>query len=570
MGRQNIVSGGFYGKVGALIGQRWHNIRTVRAYTKPTNPRTEKQQANRRTFADLTKNSQIGQGMNYNAPCFSTIDNSEWGIRMACASQLKKAGQSGLNLIPLFPYGYIPQFTIRKITLEETQGTTKAIFSVEGDIPTNERDLSILVSTKPTEEAPATIELYRAILNSGVSQTFTIDGINVTELNDYTKMLIVSNDDKENNGEMVYSPEQGIELPQVITRNFNSSVAGVQRNDKTFTITFAEPFVDGDYEIGSMKITGISNGEEKEIYFTPSTFLNNNGYFAVSFTQTVQDDSEILAFPQGSSLLITKINVVSERLILVLDTEQYQSFDNSDLTRSFYAEEDEDIQPTEYDEILFFKQNLQNAISGSINAGFFEMQEYLKWNKTSVSLNLAVRNGKAAIIAEETLDNYLQVNKTATLSTFKGTANGVTYEGENFTFDYTGLQDDYPLLEQSIPLVADYKDNNGYGTRVIVSEMADANWQNAEQFNQMLGITGGAVFNNLRLKCTIGGVQTILVVNKLRKIEYVNNTTLIFWFDVNRDLQSAQNITIEKTSATTNRITLSANELGLPIASFTL
>lgn len=570
MGRQNIVSGGFYGKVGALIGQRWHNIRTVRAYTKPTNPRTEKQQANRRTFADLTKNSQIGQGMNYNAPCFSAIDNSEWGVRMACASRLKKTGQSGLNLIPLFPYGYVPQFTIRKITLEETQGTNKAVFSVEGDIPTNERDLSILVSTKLTEEDPATIELYRAILNSGASQTFTIEGINVSELNDYTKMLIVSNDDKENNGEMVYAPEQGIELPQVITRNFNSSVAGIQRNDKTFTITFAEPFIDGDYEIGAMKITGISNGEEKEIYFTPSTFSNNNGYFAVSFTQTVQDDSEILAFPQGSSLLITNIKVTSERLILVQESEQYQSFDNSDLTRPFYAEIDEDITPEENDEILFFKQNLQNAISGSINADFFEMTEYLKWDKTQLSLNLAARNGKAAIIAEEDLTNYLQVEKTVTLPTFKGTANGVTYEGENFTFNYTGTQDDYLLLEQSIPLVANYKDNNGYGTRVTVSEMADANWQNAEEFNQMLRIIGGSDFNNLRLKCTISGVQIILDVKKLRKIEYANDTTLIFWFDVNRDLQSAQNITIEKTSTTTNRITLFANELGLPIASFTL
>lgn len=570
MGRQNIVSGGFYGKVGALIGQRWHNIRTVRAYTKPTNPRTEKQQANRRTFADLTKNSQIGQGMNYNAPCFSEIDNSEWGIRMACASQLKKAGQSGLNLIPLFPYGYIPQFAIRKITLEETQGTTKAVFSVEGDIPTNERDLSILVSTKPTKEDPATIELYRAILNSGASQTFTIDGINVTELNDYTKMLIVSNDDKENNDEMVYAPEQGIELPQIVTRNFNSSVAGVQRNDKTFTITFAEPFVDGDYEIGSMKITGISNGEEKSMYFTPLTFINNNGYFAVSVTQDVQDDSEILAFPQGSSLLITKIKVVSERLILVLDTEQYQSFDNSDLTRPFYTEIDEDIDPGENDEILFFKQNLQNAISNPIKADFFEMSEYLKWNKTPVSLNLAVRNGKAAIIAEEDLNNYLQVEKTATFPTLKGTAENVTYESENVSFTYEGKNGDYLLLEKPIPLSVMGSDDHGCVVRVDISEMEEANWQSAREFEEMLRIIGGQDLKNVNIKCKIGGIQTIRPLINLRKIEYMYNTTLFFYFNVDADLRYADDMTLEKTSASVNRITLFAKELGLPIASFTL
>lgn len=570
MGRQNIVSGGFYGKVGALIGQRWHNIRTVRAYTKPTNPRTEKQQANRRIFADLTKNSQIGQGMNYNAPCFSGIDNSEWGIRMACASQLKKAGQSGLNLIPLFPYGYIPQFTIRKITLEETQGTTKAVFSVEGDIPTNERDLSILVSTKPTEEAPATVELYRAILNSGASQTFTIEGINVSELNDYTKMLIVSNDDKENSGEMVYAPEQGIELPEIVTRNFNSSVAGVQRNDKTFTITFAEPFVNGDYEIGSMKITGISNGEEKEISFTPSTFSNNNGYFAVSFTQTVQDDSEILAFPKGSSLLITKIKVVSERLILVLDTEQYQSFDNSDLTRSFYTEIDEDIAPEKNDEILFFKQNLQNAISNQIKVDFFEMPEYLKWNKTPVFLNLAVRNGKAAIIAEENLNNYLPTENTAIFPILEGTAGDVTYKSENVSFTYSGKNENYLMLEKPIPLSAMGADDHGCIVRVDISEMEKANWQSAKEFKEMLRITGGEDLSNVNIKYKINGVQTIKPLIDLREIEYMYNTTLFFYFNVNADLRYANDMTLEKTSSTVNRITLFSKELGLPIASFTL
>lgn len=570
MGRQNIVSGGFYGKVGALIGQRWHNIRTVRAYTKPTNPRTEKQQANRKTFADLTKNSQIGQGMNYNAPCFSVIDNSEWGIRMACASQLKKAGQSGLNLIPLFPYGYIPQFTIRKITLEETQGTNRAVFSVEGDIPTNERDLSILVLTKTTEESPKTLELYRAILNSGASQTFTIEGINVTELNDFTKMLIVSNDDKENNGEMVYASEQGIELPQVVTRIFNSSIAGVQRNDKTFTITFAEPFIDGDYEIGSMELTGISNGKEKSLYFTPLTFINNNGYFAVSITQETQDDSEILAFPQGSSFLITKINVISERLILVLDTEQYQSFDNSDLTRSFYTEIDEELEPKENDEILFFKQNLQNSISTPIKEEFFEMSEYLHWNKTQIFLNLAVRNGKAVIIAEEDLNNYLPTEKTATFPTLTGTAGGVNYESENVSITYSGKNENYLLLEKSILLPPTWTDNHGYAIRVDINEMAKANWQSSRQFKEMCRIIDRGEINNVNLKCTIDGVQTVLPTIGLREIEYIDNTTLLFWFNVNRNLQTADNLTLEKTSAKINYITLFANELGLPIASFTL
>lgn len=570
MGKQNIVSGGFYGKVGALIGQRWHNIRTVRAYTKPTNPRTEKQQANRKVFADLTKNAQIAQGMNYNAPCFSDIDNSEWAVRMSCASQLKKAGQSGLNLIPLFPYGYVPQFVIKKITLEETQGTSKAIFSVEGDIPTSERDLSILVLTRATEDEPATLELYRAVLNSGTSQTFTIEGIKVSELNEFTKMLIVSNDDKENNSEMVYASEQSVQVPQIVTRNFNISVAGVQRNGKTFTITFAEPFVNGSYDIGQMKITGISNGEEKTISFTPQTFLNNNGYFAVSFTQTTQDDSEILAFPQGSSLLIEKIEVIAERLILTSQGEQAQSFDNSDLTRSFYAEEDEEMTPEEDDEILFFKQNLQNAMNSYVKGEFFEMLDYLAWEKTSVFLNLAVRNGRAAIVADEPLIDYLPIQKNATLPALKGTAEDVTYEGGSFAFSYEGKQEDYLLLESSIPLEVDWTDDNGYGIELNVDEMDGANWQSVNEFNQMCRAEGGEDLSNIRVKCTIDGVQTTLLTRKLREIEYVNSTTLLFWFDVGKDLQEAENITLEKVNPRQDFINLIAKELGLAIATFSL
>lgn len=570
MGKQNIVSGGFYGKVGALIGQRWHNIRTVRAYTKPTNPRTEKQQANRKVFADLTKNAQIAQGMNYNAPCFSDIDNSEWAVRMASASQLKKSGQSGLNLIPLFPYGYVPNFSIKGITLEETQGTSKATFSVEGDIPTNERDLSILVLTRATEDAPATLELYRAILNNGTSQTFTIEGIKVSELNEFTKMLIVSNDDKANNGEMVYASEQSVKLPQIVTRNFNISVAGVQRNEKTFTITFAEPFVEGSYEIGQMEITGISNGEEKTVSFTPQTFLNNNGYFAVSFTQTTQDDSEILAFPQGSSLLIEKIEVIAERLILTSQGEPSQSFDNSDLTRPFYTEEDEDFPPEEDDEILFFKQNLQAAISNPIKVDFFEMTNYLKWEKVPVFLDLVAIDGKAAIIAEELLDDYLPTEQTATFPTLKGTANGVTYETENFSFIYKGKLEDYLLLEESLPLTPNFVDNNGYAIRIEIDEMKNANWQSANAFNQMCKVEGNGNWDNIKLKCTIDSVQKTFSTKRLRKVEYIYNTTLIFWFDVDEDVQRARNLTLEKIGSTRNYINLIANELDLVIATFDL
>lgn len=570
MGKQNTLSGGFYGKVGAFIGQRWHNIRTIKAYTKPSNPRTEKQQANRRVFADYTKNAQIGQGMNYNAPCFNGIDNSEWGIRMACASQLKKSGQSGLNLIPLFPYGYVPQFSIKGITLEETQGGMKAIFSVEGELPTTERDLSILVSTKESENGAETWELYRTVLNKGTAQTFTIEGINVQELNEYTKMLIVSNDDKENNGEMVYGSEQTVKVPQIVEKAFDISVIGVQRDGKTFTIIFAEPFVDGVYEIGQMQVKGISNGEEKTLTFTPATLANNNGFFSVSFTQETLADSEILAFPQGSSLLVEKIKVSADRIILTSEGQSAQAFDNSDLTRPFYAEEDTDFTPTKGDEILFFKQNLQNVISSSVKVDFYEMLDFMAWEKTPVYIDLAVRNGRGALTSEYPLSNFLPTEGNATIPTLGGTARGVTYEGRAFDFTYKGTQENYLLVESSLPMDYTHVDDNGFGIELNVPEMEGANWQNGTQFSQMCDVFSEKSINNIQVNCTINGMQISMLVKNLREVVYENNKTLSFWFDVGINMEAAENITLVKTSTAKNVITIRAKELGLPVAQFTI
>lgn len=570
MGKQNTISGGFYGKVGAFIGQRWHNIRTIRAYTKPSNPRTEKQQANRRVFADYTKNAQIGQGMNYNAPCFSSLGNSEWGIRMACASQLKKAGQSGLNLIPLFPYGYVPKFSIKGITLEGAQGAIKAIFSVEGELPTNERDLSVLVSTKESENGAETLGLYRTVLNKGTAQTFEIEGINVQELNEYTKMLIVSNDDKENSGEMVYGQELPVKTPQITERAFDISVIGVQRDGKTFTITFAEPFVDGAYEIGQMQITGISNGEEKTIAFTPATLSNNNGFFSASFTQETLADSEILAFPQGSSLLVEKIKVSADRIVLTSEGQGAQTFNNSDLTRTFYAEQDTDITPTENDEILFFKQNLQDVINSSVKVDFYEMLDFMAWDKTPVYIDLAVRNGKGALVSEYPLSEFLPIERNATIPTLGGTARGVTYKSGTFDFAYKGTQENYLLVESSLPMECTYVDENGFGIELSIPEMEHANWQNATQLQQMCDIFSESTINNIQVNCTINGIQVSALVKNFREAIYENNKTLSFWFDVDRNMEAAENITLVKTSAYKNVITIRAKELGLPVAQFTI
>lgn len=226
--------------------------------------------------------------------------------------------------------------------------------------------------------------------------------------------------------------------------------------------------------------------------------------------------------------------------------------------------------PEEDDEILFFKQNLQNAASSYVKGDFFEMLDYLAWEKTSVFLNLGVRNGRAAIVADEPLIDYLPIQKSATLPTLKGMAEDVTYEGGSFAFSYEGKQEDYLLLESSIPLEVDWTDDNGYGIELNVDEMDGANWRSVNEFNQMCRVDGGENLSNIKVNCIIDGVQVILLTKKLREIEYVNSTTLLFWFDVDRDLQEAEGITLEKVAPRQDFINLIAKELDLVIATFSL
>lgn len=332
MAKQNVISSGFYGKVGALVGQRWHNIRTVRSYVIPKNPRSPRQQANRGKFADTTRNAQIGQQMNYKAPIFKEIDNSEWAIRMATGLKLQENGQTGFNLIPLFPISYIPKYHINSIILESISSANITKFSVSGELPLNDRQISILLGTKKSEDEEYEITLYSSIFKADTVPYFELQVEDAGLLNSFTKFLIVSNDDSKNNNETLYASEQKLGEIQPITREFNTKIAGIERDSNNFLITFSEPFIDGNVEIGKMTAHGISKGEEVSFDFFPTQFIKNEGYFAVAFTQNTTEDAELLAFPSGSYLEISNIKVESPRLTLISNQKQ-ENFSSTDLER---------------------------------------------------------------------------------------------------------------------------------------------------------------------------------------------------------------------------------------------
>lgn len=151
MAIQNFLSGGYYGKLGQTIGQRWKNKRTVKSYAVPTNPRTEKQQANRGRFAYGVKLAQLAQAATYRSLLFSSESNTEWALRMSVAKNATDSGITGLNAVPLCPTGFIPKYLITNAILQNPGATSAPVLELKGTLPTVSQIFAILINNGEIE-----------------------------------------------------------------------------------------------------------------------------------------------------------------------------------------------------------------------------------------------------------------------------------------------------------------------------------------------------------------------------------------------------------------------------------
>jgi len=145
MAKQNFLAGGFYGKLGATVGQRWKNKRTIRTYVVPGNPRTPAQVANRNKFSDSVPFAQKGMSMNYRSPAFTSETTTEWALRMSAAKYAVDLGLSDVAIIPVVPRGFTSVYTITEINLESVIDATHARLSLVGTLPAGSKSYSLMV-----------------------------------------------------------------------------------------------------------------------------------------------------------------------------------------------------------------------------------------------------------------------------------------------------------------------------------------------------------------------------------------------------------------------------------------
>lgn len=291
MAVQNFLSGGYYGKLGNTVGQRWKNKRTVRAYVIPANPRTEKQQKNRGNFGECTAKAQLALQMNYNTTLFNSTTASAWNMRMSTARQLQKDGKQGLDLIPLCPISFTPTYIITDISNLQRTNDTYYTANVEGTLPSVQRSLSILVQ-KQNEQTSETLGefLFRGDFLPGEPNTIKIynNGISLTDAK--IKIRVVSNDETISS-DMILSQELSIGASGKQTVYLDFSNNNVLRTNSEITITSQTPSEVTVNNIVGEQVTVVKGGQL--VTKTPKSMsvVDNGGFFAIRIV--IDDDSDI-------------------------------------------------------------------------------------------------------------------------------------------------------------------------------------------------------------------------------------------------------------------------------------
>lgn len=406
MAIQNFLSGGYYGKLGATVGQRWKNKRTIRTYVKPANPRTEVQQANRNKFANAVTFAQMGMQMNYYATVFDDPNFTHWNYRMKVARELRNQGLSNLDLIPLYPTSFVPPTLIQSVEVSGIQGQKHITFAVENLNGNSDRVLSLMFALYDENDVFLGYKLYLGYYYASKPGLLEVDVDSVSEINSHCFVRMVTNDDTNSLTDMIASPNLQIKQSGPETRAFNTAIREVQKSPAGIKVIFEEPWKDAPtVNTITIRASFISNGANANATATSATLVNENGYCSVLVPFVTSDNQHLPAFPSGSNFVIATVDYEGATWVYT-KTDDAIAYSDTDLTRTI------DSSPT-WDSASKKAIAFTIPFGGTISSG-------------SQSLQM-VCSGRLGI-------------RDAVAQTFSYSG-----DGSNITFTCTGTYKDYPM-----------------------------------------------------------------------------------------------------------------------------
>lgn len=351
MAIQNFLSGGYYGKLGATVGQRWKNKRTIRTYVVPTNPRTPTQQANRGKFADAVTFAQMGMQMNYYCTLFENPNFTKWNYRMKIARELKNAGLSGLDLIPLYPISFNPPILLTAFSKEKITGHRHISFSAPDLALNSDRVLSLMFALYNENDAFLGYKLYLGYYYASNPGFVEVDVDDVAEINSHCFVRIISNDDENSVTDLIGSPLLSVGGGSIDIHTFNKTIRDIQKTSTGITITFAEPWkgIPTINEV-NFNIDCVVNGELVTLNGTGYNLFKRNGYCAVTFEYSSPNNQMLPAFPIGSGISGLTVDYEGTSWQITIN-DASESYSDNDLTRSIVSAPTWDVSST--DDITF-------------------------------------------------------------------------------------------------------------------------------------------------------------------------------------------------------------------------
>ena len=334
MAVQNFLAGGYYGKLGATVGQRWKNKRTIRTYVVPANPRTEVQQANRNKFANAVTYAQMGMQMNYYATCFSDPNFTHWNYRMKVARELKNNGLTGLDLIPLYPTAFVPPTLVTEITKDTVTGRKHISFAVPSLSGNADRVLSLMFALYDAEDHYLGLKLYIGYYYASNPGYLEVDVDDIDEINEHCFVRLVSNDDEDSTTDLIASPSLQVQASSIDIHDFDTAIVSLSKAANGITITFSELWKGTPSQ---NKITGtlhyVANGVFTDYDFADEPLFNNGGYCAVLVDLACGTDHESPAFPSGSYLTVDEV-IYDGSTWQIENEDQTVNYSDADLTRT--------------------------------------------------------------------------------------------------------------------------------------------------------------------------------------------------------------------------------------------
>lgn len=337
MAIQNFLSGGYYGKLGATVGQRWKNKRTIRTYVVPANPRTPTQQANRGKFADAVTYAQMGMQMNYYCTLFDDPNFTKWNYRMKVARELKNSGLSGLDLIPLYPISFNPPVLLTEFTKSTVTGQKHISFAAPDLALNADRVLSLMFALYDEQDTFLGYKLYLGYYYASNPGYVEVDVDDVNEINTHCFVRIISNDDENSAVDLVGSPRLAVGGSSIDIHTFNKTIRNVQKATTGITITFAEPWK-GVPTINEIyfDLACVVNGESVTLDGEPFELFENNGYCAVTFPFAGEENQMLPAFPTGSGIENLTVDYEGASWQITIENAN-EAYSDSDLARTFIS-----------------------------------------------------------------------------------------------------------------------------------------------------------------------------------------------------------------------------------------